>query len=498
MRANGSVRLYRRRRAISNSARRSCGAATFYAYRHGCRFASRFGAGARRTRRTRGAGSGACGRADGHRASGPPRRDATRRHDSRSRWKRPARGRVPAGTFCTAAPVATPSSARPGATASRSTPTEPGTPLPAGQESTSSTRSSRTRSADDCEIVTRQLSRDPFENVAQHETQVEPDSASFGSTIVTVFQSGRLVDGGAVGTGWATSVDAGQDVAQRLPRAGHRARQRSGRRLRPAPPRLADHDARRRARTRTQLLVSRSPDGLVWSRPEPVAADPAENYDKEWIACDTWRSSRFQGRCYLAYLEVETREIRIAPLLRRWADLVGTRPAPVDSPLQRGNGAFPVVRPDGALLVLCSVYGSIDPDTIDPAARGPRTAEAASSLPGRSRRCSTEDIVGVRAPPFVSADVDAGGHRVRDVGRLPLQSAVQRQQHRPRDLTGRGQHGRLLAGCRSGVPTQPSTVSCRPSRSTPRRPVAAHASRSRRTRSPRRKAAATASSSTPS
>ena len=50
---------------------------------------------------------------------------------------------------------------------------------------------------DDCEIVTRQLSRDPFVGVAQHETQVEPDSVAFGSTIVTVFQSGRLVDGGA-------------------------------------------------------------------------------------------------------------------------------------------------------------------------------------------------------------------------------------------------------------------------------------------------------------
>ena len=31
----------------------------------------------------------------------------------------------------------------------------------------------------------------------EHETAVEPDSSSFGSTIVTAFQSGRLVDGGA-------------------------------------------------------------------------------------------------------------------------------------------------------------------------------------------------------------------------------------------------------------------------------------------------------------
>ena len=62
----------------------------------------------------------------------------------------------------------------------------------------------------DCEIVSRQLSRDPFASLAQHETQVEPDSFAFGSTIVTAFQSGRLVDGGAIGVGCATSVDAGR------------------------------------------------------------------------------------------------------------------------------------------------------------------------------------------------------------------------------------------------------------------------------------------------
>ena len=262
--------------------------------------------------------------------------------------------------------------------------------------------------ADDCETVARQLSRDPFENVAQHETQVEPDSASFGSTIVTVFQSGRLVDGGAVGTGWATSVDAGQTWRRGfLERVSERVSDPVV-----AYDRLhrtwlittlgADEDS-------TQLLVSRSPDGRAWSRPEPVAADPSENYDKEWIACDTWRSSRFQGRCYLAYLEVETREIRVRRSSdggRTWSAPV---PAPVDSPLQRGNGAFPVVRPDGALLVLWSVYGSIDPDT-DAIFVSRSTDGGGSFEPARQiASLLTEDVVGVRAPPFVSADVDAGG-----------------------------------------------------------------------------------------
>ncbi len=266
--------------------------------------------------------------------------------------------------------------------------------------------------ADDCEVVTRQLSRDPFTGVGQHETQVEPDSASFGSTIVAVFQSGRLFAGGAEGTGWATSVDAGRTWRQGfLQRVDDRA----------SDPVVAYDRLHRSwliatlgvtaagAGESSHLLVSRSTDGLVWSRPAPAADDPAEDYDKEWLACDSWASSPFYGRCYLVYLDVQSGQIRT----RRSTDGGGTwsdaAAAPVPSPDYRGNGAYPVIRPDGALLVLFSVFGSIDPN-VD-------SIQMARSLDGGvtfelSRRVAsllTEDIAGVRAPPFVSADVDAGG-----------------------------------------------------------------------------------------
>ena len=39
---------------------------------------------------------------------------------------------------------------------------------------------------------------------------MEPDSLSAGSTIVTAFQSGRLIEGGAALIGWAASRDAGR------------------------------------------------------------------------------------------------------------------------------------------------------------------------------------------------------------------------------------------------------------------------------------------------
>ncbi|HEU5376738.1 MAG TPA: hypothetical protein VFV38_14985, partial [Ktedonobacteraceae bacterium] len=42
-----------------------------------------------------------------------------------------------------------------------------------------------------------QVSNDPFTNTSsQHQTEVEPDTFSFGSTIVTAFQTGRISGGG--------------------------------------------------------------------------------------------------------------------------------------------------------------------------------------------------------------------------------------------------------------------------------------------------------------
>src|SRR5205085_9254847 len=55
-----------------------------------------------------------------------------------------------------------------------------------------------------------QLSSDPYTNsTSQHQTEVEPDSYSNGSTIVAVTQVGRFSDGGASDIGWATSTDSG-------------------------------------------------------------------------------------------------------------------------------------------------------------------------------------------------------------------------------------------------------------------------------------------------
>jgi hypothetical protein len=56
-----------------------------------------------------------------------------------------------------------------------------------------------------------QISSDPYtDSQAQHATEVEPDTFSFGTTVVSAFQVGRVSGGGASNVGWATSTDSGQ------------------------------------------------------------------------------------------------------------------------------------------------------------------------------------------------------------------------------------------------------------------------------------------------
>jgi hypothetical protein len=61
-----------------------------------------------------------------------------------------------------------------------------------------------------------QVSFDPFAqatcaapSTTNHHTEVEPDTFVNGSTIVSAFQVGRIYDGGACVTGFATSTNDG-------------------------------------------------------------------------------------------------------------------------------------------------------------------------------------------------------------------------------------------------------------------------------------------------
>ena len=158
-----------------------------------------------------------------------------------------------------------------------------------------------------------QISSDPYTNsTSQHQTEVEPDSFSFGSTIVSVTQVGRFTNGGASNIGWATSADDGKTFTHGfMPGTTVFAT--------PAGPydRISDPSVAFDARHNTWLtaslallstngaavLVNRSTNGgTVWTNPVTVhAASGTENLDKEWIVCDDTSTSPFYGHCYVEW-----------------------------------------------------------------------------------------------------------------------------------------------------------------------------------------------------
>src|SRR5438270_6383709 len=59
-------------------------------------------------------------------------------------------------------------------------------------------------------VALTRIGTDPFTDTqAQHRTEVEPDTFSFGATIVSAFQTGRVAGGGSSDIGFATSTNGG-------------------------------------------------------------------------------------------------------------------------------------------------------------------------------------------------------------------------------------------------------------------------------------------------
>jgi hypothetical protein len=272
-----------------------------------------------------------------------------------------------------------------------------------------------------CETVTRRLSRDPFTDAeAQHQTQVEPSSFAVGSTIVTAFQAGRMVDGGASGIGYAISRDAGAHW-----RSGFIPSLTTQSSPPGAAPSASDPvvawDAHHgtwligtvaESEFRVRILVSRF-DGLNWSAPVVAAGDPAEDDDKEWITCDNGSLSPFRGHCYLSYLDVRSSTIRTRISTNggaAWSAPVVSVPA---NELGFENGAQPVVQPDGTLVIVYDLTAG-GTHFADPAANQIQAVRSTDggrtfSAPVTVARVQAEDVRGIRAPTLPGAAADAGG-----------------------------------------------------------------------------------------
>jgi len=198
------------------------------------------------------------------------------------------------------------------------------------------------------------VSIDPYTNTSSyHQTEVEPDTYSFGSTVVAAFQVGRFEDGGASNLGYATSTDNGTMwTGGFLP----------GTTVYATPPgpwaRISDpsvtYDGRHHVWMVVGLVidrhvihglqVNRSTDGgLTFQNPVTVSLD-SNSYDKQWMTCDNSPASPFYGSCYVEWSGFTGITMsRSTDGGLSWADS--------STPRAIGTGGQPVVQNDGKVVV---------------------------------------------------------------------------------------------------------------------------------------------------
>jgi RTX calcium-binding nonapeptide repeat (4 copies) len=259
--------------------------------------------------------------------------------------------------------------------------------------------------AADCELVSVQLSRDSFSSErAQHETQVEPDSFASGQTVVAAFQTGRFEDGGASGIGWATSRDGGRTWRSGFLPSLTVYSTPAGRFDAASDPVVA-YDAE----ARVWLIASLG----VTDAPVVVAESALEDYDKEWIVCDNWPASPFRGRCYISYLDFESGQIRTRHASDggvTWSGLTGV-PGRTESNV--ANGVQPIVRPDGSLVLVFAAFAAFarfdDPRASEMVAVVSPDGGVRFSPRVRISGLQEEVVIGVRAPPLPSVEIDGAG-----------------------------------------------------------------------------------------
>lgn len=201
----------------------------------------------------------------------------------------------------------------------------------------------------------RRISKDPYRNTSsQHRTLVEPDTFSFGSTVVAAFQAGRFYDGGASNIGWATSTDNGASWTHGvLPDTTIYAGGKFPRISDPSVAYDAKHDAwlvgaLAIGNNGQTLVVSRSLNGgLVWQNPVSVSGADS-GYDKTWITCDNGASSPYRGNCYLMWDDAGAGGLVLASTS---SDGGAGWSAPVTIAGTSGVGVQPLSQPNGTLIV---------------------------------------------------------------------------------------------------------------------------------------------------
>jgi BNR repeat-like domain len=256
-------------------------------------------------------------------------------------------------------------------------------------------------------VTVTQVSSDPFtDSQAQHRTEVEPDTYTFGTTIVAAFQIGRVFGGGASDVGFATSKNAGATWTHG-PLPGLTTN--TGGRYGQASDASVAFDAKHNTWLISSLgirsgsvdvLTSRSTDGgSTWSAPVTTATG---SNDKNWIVCDNTTTSQFFGTCYTEYDRTSGGDV---VQMRASTDGGATwGPARATADNAHGLGGQPVVRPNGTVVV---PYESTSGQIRAFSSTNGGASWAASVLVSTIQ--DHTDAGNLRSEPLPSAETDAAG-----------------------------------------------------------------------------------------
>ena len=200
-----------------------------------------------------------------------------------------------------------------------------------------------------------QVSSDPYtDSQAQHATEVEPDIFSYGATVISTFQVGRVSSGGASNIGWSTSTDNGSTWTHGyLPDTTAN----TGGPYSTVSDASIAYDADHGewivsylgilSNGNVDVDVSRSTNGTTWGNPVVVATGTF--YDKNWTVCDNHSTSPYYGHCYTEFDTAASNDTEDMSTSTDGGATWGALKHPADSP--SGIGGQPLVQASGKVIV---------------------------------------------------------------------------------------------------------------------------------------------------